>query len=268
MPWLAINGLNVGSLALVGEKPKGERRDIGDMSPAGDGSMSVTRQTRKRDLKFTTRPLTGGDAHAWESLLIGEGERWNFDANEYGSKGTGPVAGSFSIVASAGKFGAGFLRLPATTGSMTFAAVVTNLFGGTADWTVMIWRFETGAWHHYIVRSDTAKWVDGARNDAASTTWLTVVGGNVILANASGSAVDYDDLVCLPFKIVDSWAPVFGTSTSSFSALPYLNATGNLVNEQPTRRVLGMVSETVLVASSGGSRQADMKQLEVELKAA
>lgn len=271
MPWLALNGINVGAIASLGDAPKVEPRDIGDMSPAGDGSLRVTRQNRKWDFKLSTVPLKAVDAYAWEGLVIGEGETWSFDSSLYGSKGLGPNAGfNASVVAGSAKFGAGKLRVPATTGTITFNKAGYNASGAYVAFTAMVWRFEGGAWHHYIWRSDNAKWLDGVRNDAAVTTWLSVSTGSFTIANVSGAADDYDDLVILPYNIPDAWGPVFGTALEAFSALPYVHATGLMVPEQTTRRVLGACSSSVLVATPKGAttRQTDMKRLSIELKAA
>lgn len=277
MPWLALNGLNIGSLVAVADQPKSDRRDIGDMSPAGDGSMRVTRQARKRDLKFTSVPLTGADAYAWEALLIGEGEVWAFDKDNpeglYGSKGLGPSTGyNASIVSGPDggvfpRFGGGRMRLPLASGTVTFGGAARSIYSTTLAYTVMVWRYESPSWRHYIVRSDGAKWLDGVRNDAVSTTWLSESSGDITLANVSGSFVDYDDLVVLPYKIIDAWAAVFGTATQAFSPLPFLNATGDLVQEATSRRVLGSCSELVMVAVLGGVRRKDARVLDVELKA-
>ena len=270
MPWLALNGINVGAIAAVGDPPKSGRRDIGAKGPAGDGSLRVTRQTRKRDLSFTSVPLTSSVALAWEGLITGEGESWSFESSEYGSKGTGPAAGGvYSVPIGGGKFG-NCLRLPATTGLIQYPKTLLNSAGALMGWTVMVWRNEA-PYRHYIVRSDGAKFLNGVSSGIA-TAWLTAasapVSDGVQLTNTGGAAVDYDDLVILPYAIPDTWAAVFGTATSAFSALPYVNATGDLVNEQATRRVLGSVEETVMRATAGGLRLADMKKLSVELEAA
>lgn len=274
MAWLALNGMNVGAIASVGDAPKGDRRDIGEMGPAGDGSMRVTRQTRKRDLKFSTVPLTGALALAWESLIVGEGETWSFDTSEYGSKGGGPAAGGvYTLGGAAAKYGAGGLRLPATTGLIRYPATLYNLAAVIQGWTVMVWRQET-PFQHYIVRSDGAKWLNGISNPISTSSWLTVNTGGVPdgvqLANTSGLAVDYDELVILPYVIPDAWAPLmYAAHAAPWSALPFLNATGLVVTEQTTRRVLGTCSESILVATpKGGVRQPDMRRLEVDLKAA
>lgn len=270
MAWLTLNGIELAAIAHVGSPPKSPRREIGEMKEAGDGTMRITRQNRKRDLSFESVPLVRANAFAWEGLICGEGEVWSFDSSLYGSKGLGPNAGYNASIVTGGtpKFGGGHLRLPATTGTITFDNAAWNASGGYVAFTAMVWRFESGAWHHYIIRSDLAKWVDGVRNDAASTTWFSVSSGDVTLANTSGADVDYDDLVVLPYNILDAWAPIFGTALEAFSALPYLTAKGNLVPEAGSRRVLGKVNESYLVASSGGSRQNDVRRLEVELQAA
>jgi len=265
--WLKLNGVDLGPIAAVASEPKGERREIGDVSPALDGTMRVTRQTRKRDMSIETIPLTGSDAFAWESLVTGEGERWSFDASLYGSKGLGPVSGSgYSLVAGSAKFGSGKLRLAASTGMITYGNAALHSSGETLGSTIMVWRLESGTWHHYIVRSDGAKWFDGARNDALVTDWLVVAGANIALVNTAGAAQDYDDLVALPFKILDQWAEIFGTATTAFSSLPYLDATGLLVPEISVRRVTGTATEKVLVATAAGAVQHDMRKLSIELQ--
>lgn len=262
MSVLLVNGINLGAIVALFGDPKGDRRDIGDSGEASDGTFRITRQTRKRDFNFKTIPLSDSDAYSWESLLTGEGEAWSFDVSLYGSKGLGPSSSSgASLVSSTPKFGAQNLRLAATTGTITYAAAV-NSVGTTSAWTVCVWRYESGAWHHYIVRSDGSKWYDGVQNNALSTTWLSVSSGNVTIANTTGATVDYDDLVVLPFKIIDSWAASIGTASSAFAPLPFLDVSGDLVPESSSRRVLATVKES-LTKTGAGVRHS----LEVELKA-
>lgn len=264
MAVLSVNQINVGALIAAGDAPRVEVRDIGNEAQGADGTWRVTRSARKRDLKFKTVPLTAADALAWASLFAGEGESWSFDFSLYGSKGLGPSANvGCTVPGGSSKFGAGKLSVPATSGSITYAAAI-NSFGSTTDWTVGVWRStDSGAtWSHYLVRSDGAKWLNGARNDGTSTTWLTVSAGSVTIANTSGSAVLYDDLVVLPYKSVTAWGPTLGTATAAFSSLPLLNVAGDIVTEQATRLMLGKVTETVLKTGAGVR-----VGLEVELKA-
>lgn len=271
MSLLVINGINLGSIIAAGEEPKGARRDIGGEVIATDGTTVITRSSRKRDLKFRTIYLTETDALAWESLLIGEGEAWSFDTSLYGSKGLGPSASSgATVVGSATKFGAGKLNLAATTGTISYSFPTINMFNGSQIlWTISVWRStDSGStWTNYIVRgtafAQVAKWVDGVRNDGASTTWLTVASdGKVTIANTSGSAVQYDDLVVLPYWVLDTWPPVLGVSARAFTPLPYLDASGTWVPEQTFRRVFGQVEDSR--AKVMGTKSV---RLEVELKA-
>lgn len=271
MSVLTINEIVLGAIIAAGEEPKGGRRDGGGEAVATDGTTRITRSSRKRDLKFRSTFLTEADAHAWESLLIGEGEVWSFDATLYGSKGMGPSASSgATIVAGSAKFGAGKLNLAATTGTITYSFPAVNMFSSSVvNWSLEVWRStDAGAsWTNYFVRgtgaTQSAKWVDGVRNDAAVTTWLTVgADGAVTIANTTGAAVQYDDLVILPYWVLDAWPPVLGVATRAWPPLPYLDAAGTWVTEQPRRRVLGQVEDS-------RAKVAGLKtvRLEVELKA-
>lgn len=265
MAKLLVNGISAAAIIAAGDEPKGARRDVGDSGQAVDGTTRVSRRARKVDLSFKSQPLADADAAMWEAFLVGDGEAWNFDVSLYGSKGRGPSASTAAtLVSTHPKFGAKNLNLGATTGTITYAAAALNLFAAYVGYTVMFWRYESAAWHHYVVRSDGAKWKDGVRNDAASTTFLTVntTTGDVTIANATGSAVEYDDLVVLPFLVDDLWPQTFAAATAAYSSLPYLNLTGDLVREQATRVAVGEVS-TTHVRTGAGTRT----KLEVELKA-
>lgn len=272
MTVLAVNGINVGAIIAAANEPKGERRNIGAEILAADGSWRTTRQTRKRDVKFTTIPLTKDDAFVWESFFVGEGEVWSFNTSLYGSKGLPASANVGCTIASGSpKFGAAKLIVPATTGSIAFAAG-PNLYGSFNNWMLSVWRStDSGStWTNYIINGTSTtqlqKWVDGVRNDAATTTWLTMSStGTATIANTSGSAVWYDDLVILPFSVPTTWPPVWGVRTTAFPSLPYLELSGDLVPEQPLRTVLGEANEATLkIAGSGGALK---QRLEVEFKA-
>jgi hypothetical protein len=269
--WLGLNGIDLSAIASARAQPDEPRRDIGIKAPADDGSLVWSRVKRKRDFSFTSILVLGTEAAAWAGLVSGDGEHWSFDASLYGSKGLGPT-GTLNAVQIAGtpKFGAGVLRVNATTGTITYAAAIADPSGGVNKWTVMVWRFEGGVWHHYIVTSAGHKWLDGVRADGTSTTWLTVNGtsGNVVISNATGAAQDYDDLVCLPYEILDTWGPTFGTAVAAFSELPYLTATGLLVTDASSRRMCGDCSMKVQRAAKAGAVQKDMRVLAVTLQEA
>lgn len=265
MAVLSINGINAGALIAAGDEPKGERRDIGEMSQATDGTLSITRQARKRDLRFKSVPITRSDADAWESLIIGEGEVWSFDSSLYGSKGLGPSANvGCTQQTNTSKFGTGRLHVPDTTGSISFPAA-SNIFGKSTDWSVGVYRSTDGAfsWAHTFVRSDGAKWIDGVRNDGASTTWLSVTSGVVTIENTGFASFLCDDLVILPFKVLDAWPPLIYARAAAYPPAPYVDLTGDWVTEQSARRALGMAAATMIKTASTGSRV----RLDVEFKA-
>lgn len=263
MPKLALHGINLGSIMAANAEPKITVRDIGDTSVAVDGTSRLTRSATKYDTTFKSIPLTRTDANAWRSLIRGEGDCWSFDANLYSGKGQGPSA-STNVTQSAGsaKYGAGKLSVGATTGTVTYPSAV-NAFGLNTLWTVGVWRFESAAWHHYVVRSDGTKWLDGVVDGAAVTTWLTVGSGNVTIANATGSPVLYDDLVVLPFEVLDAWPAQWFAAGVAFGAPPVLPLTGDLVHEQASRAVIGKAESSGVIKTGDGIRVS----LDVELRA-
>ncbi len=126
MTILTVNKINVGHIISVVEEPKGGRRDIGNLSEgSADGSIRISRQGRKRDLKFKTVPLSNSDANSWEGLFIGEGDVWTFDTSTgfYSSKGLGPAINvNCSIASGSPKYGSAKLIVGATTGSILYEA--------------------------------------------------------------------------------------------------------------------------------------------------
>ena len=182
-------------LAIADGGARQEIREIGESSRAVDGTLRKTRVTSKKSWNLETNWLDPEDAKAWLALIRGEGHVVGFDSTlqEYSSKGLPPTSGSYTVNASGGKFG-GCVTLPATTGTIVYTPA-----GLGSEWTVAVFRYETATWNHYVVDSSARKWMNGTRNDALSTTWLSVSSGVVTLANVSGSAVDYDELTILPF---------------------------------------------------------------------
>ncbi len=275
-PWLALNGINLGAMASIAGA-KSARRDVGQIATTVDGSLNVSRSKRKHDLSFDSVPLSGDDAFAWESLLIGEGEVWNFDDSLFGTKGLGPSAVSGAARnSSSPKFGTDMLRVPGSTGTITFPGAGLNSAGVDNGSTVMFWRNETG-WHHYTITKDGAAWKDGVRNDSlAAPAWLTFGAagtGDVTISHDGSTTVDYDDLVILPFRVLNDWPPIWGVATTAFSPLPHLNATGAMVRENYTlngatpRVVIGTCSDAaVLVGRRSSSLQHDLRRLVIELK--
>lgn len=267
MPWFTINGIELAGIAAIASPPAGDRRDIGSQTEAGDGSLIITRQTRKRDLKFGTVPLGRADAYAWEGLLAGESAVWSFDTEFgfYSSKGD-PGDGVGVVQGTTKKYGTAALQVDG--GEAWF----TTGMGLVAPWTVALWaRPSTDPWVHYVLRSDGAKWVDGTRNDAFGIdSLLEVAAGDVVLTNQAPVNAEYfDDLVVSPFLWLDTWPAQVFAAGQPFGPAPYLTAAGNLVPEATTRRMgLVSMSEKVIVANRGSGLEHDVRQLEFQLKGA
>lgn len=237
--FLTVNKI---AISVANESAQVEEQEHGGArSRAHDGTLRSFVQAFKRAWSVETPIETQANLEAIKALARGRGHHWNFDADLYSDKGLNGSANTGTTqTAGSAKFGAGKMTVGATTGTITFAA---NL--GTR-WTVMVWRYEGAAWVHYIVTYDgttTKKWVDGVSNDGASTTWLSVSGGSATIANTTGAAVHYDDLVLLDYVMPTGWAATWGVLTAAFSALPVLSVDGDLIPNGPVN-CLGSVGNT------------------------
>lgn len=219
MAFLTLNGVEI---PVLDGNASRSRVLIGERGRAFDGTFRSSVRARKRQWSLATPVVTKAEADAIVGLVEGQGHHWSFDADLYSDKGlVGTGAGaSVGTTSPSPKFGAG--RLGITTGNTaTFALSL----GGA--WTVMVWQWDGAAWDHYVVTSAGHKWVNGIRNDAATTTWLAVSSGTLTLSAPSAAAY-YDDLVALPYVIPAAWAEVWGVATSAFSALPRLAMAGDI----------------------------------------
>lgn len=248
--WLKLNGIETSALASAPDNVNGTRREIGERAPASDGTTRLTVQTLKRDVSFKTVALTVGDAFTWESFIRGEGHVWQFeDFGLYSSKGSVPQdTTGCSIVAGSAKFGTHKLRI-ASGQFQTDTDALTNMAGYFGDYTVMFWKStDSGAtWHHYVLRSDGVKWLDGATTGASFAAFLSIGGsGDVTLQ----SNADFDDFVCLPFKVLDTWPALFYARSASYPNTPFIEASGAMVPEQATRLVAGDATDVVFKSAS------------------
>lgn len=263
MSALKLSGIEVDAVVAASEDIKQSTRDVGEQSEASDGTMHQTRSARKLDFAFQSVPLTLAAAAAWWAFFSGEGEVWSFDANLYGSKGSGPSSTTGTVAQSLGsaKYGAGKLEFTGAA-SITWAGAAKNSFARADTWTISLWR-NAGTWTHYVVNSAGQKWVDGVRNDAATTTFLSVSSGDVTLSNSAGT-VTFDDLVVVPYLMPTDWPAQLAAAAAAFSPLPALALTGDFVTEQSSRLVLGAAREGRYQKVAGG---VVLVTLDVELVA-
>jgi hypothetical protein len=248
----AINGA---VLAIADGEASVTTEAIGSSDRNVAGTMVPSIRAVKAAYSVTVTPETMDARTAWQKLLRGYGDVWHFDestGNNWqwsvnGRPAASGVANGSSLAS--GKFSRGLRILAAHTVTWT-----TNT---GSNWTIMVWYYTGGAWHHYIVRSDAAKWVDGVRNDSATTTFMGNTSTTTTLGNpASGGNQDFDDLVVLPYKVTAPMAEAFGMNTAAFSDLPALTLRGDLTDgESVTVRCVAESSTDVIQGVSSGTFQ-------------
>jgi hypothetical protein len=265
MSWLAISGIDLSAIAATAQDPKGDRRDIGDVSPANDGTMRATRQVRKRDFSFQTVPLKGADAFVWESLITGAGDVWSFDSSKYSSKGTGGDGTGTTIQASVVKFGAGALKVP---NGDTWETVGLGL---PAAFTMAVWyRVDSGAWNHWVWQGGgTNIWLNGVRTPGGAHPFDYDSGDAILEQAGAGTNFYFDDFVACPYLWPATWpALVYGLG-AAFSPLPYLTCAGDLVPEAATRSMIGKASVAKVLRANpttvAGGAAKDVQVLQVDL---
>lgn len=261
-PWFAVNGIELAGITAIASAPTTEGRDVGAQDEAADGSLILTRQARKRDFSFTSRPIAGDDARSWAGLLTGEGHVWSFDAGHYSSKGVTGAGGT--VQSTVKKYGAKALQVSAAD------VWLSNPIENEGEWTLAVWhRVDSGAFKHEVVRSDGARWVDGVRDDAYTVDGAADFSDDcVVLENASGTHY-YDDLVFSPYLWLEDWAEQVYASGLPFGPAPFLTASGRLVPEAESRRMACVrCDERILVGTLEDERHHDLRELSVELRGA
>lgn len=208
MPFLKVNGVTVKVAVTEGERQPGM---IGTTERAENGDLVRDRVRGFTDLAFTTPLLGASETQALRHLIEGYGQVWSFASSLYGSKGKGPstLTNTAQASGSGPVSGTGRLVVGATTGVVHYpgAALRSGVYD-TTKWHVMVWRNEgTPSWKHYQIGS-AGSWKDGAT--VAAPSWLTVTpGGTVQITNTTGAAVEYSDLVVLPFEVPSTWVAMF-----------------------------------------------------------
>lgn len=174
-------------------------------------------------------------ADTLDALLLGRFHRWALNVDLFSTTGLGPAPG---YTATIGAIGSGRL---ANSRAVTITSVDFQTSLQSGKWAIGAWLYEASAWVHYWVRSDGAKWVDGVRNDAASTTWLSVAAEGGAFSIAGGVVVD--EIQVIELNACDEALEAFYTwmaagSGQAFSDAPYLVLDGDVIRNRPVE-VLG-----------------------------
>jgi hypothetical protein len=228
MSALTINGIEV-PVGKDGFSCSLEESGARARSQSGKYLCTIQRRWHKR---MGTALVTDSElAEALAGLINADGIGWSFDTDLYADgKGLGAVTTGTTptVVASdlapAPKYGVKLLKVPAS-------ATATWTHGlAAAGYTVCVWSYVSGAWHHYAKRSDygSGYWTDGVYG-VGSTTIFSATANAVTLAAGGGAAQDYDDLLYFPFLVPSTWFATLFASSTAFPKPPLLTGGGDLL---------------------------------------
>lgn len=248
MAFLTLNGIT----APVQEGKWQKSADvIGASARSVNGKLRSTFVANKRKFNGTLIPLDRDTADAWRRLLLGEADYLSWDASLYSGKGVPPNAGNAATIENGTPLFGNYVNTNGSALSYTFG-------GTTVNWGVSVWKHNGLLWDHYFVRNNTAKWLNGVRNDATPTPFLTV-GINNTVTLAAGAI--YDDLFFMPFYPPDSW-PVDIFAASTAMNYPELNAAGNAI-DGGLMVVASAYTGTEVMYSVGPIKQREMVSFEL-----
>lgn len=236
--FLRLNGITV---PVASDSADVTPEDIGSTVRASDGTPLFNRRAVKHKWAGKTVITTAAEALAWLRLVTGKGHVLNWESNNhYTSKGLAPavIGANFTIVAAGAKYGSYRANSASAAGNIGY----WNVFGSTSPWTVALWKQNVtageGIYTHVVVRSDGAKWSNGARNDGLGTPYLLVSAGQMILGQAANN-IYFDDVVALPYLVPTDWPTQMHAFGSAFGALPRLTADGLFIEGNTATTVKG-----------------------------
>jgi len=233
---LTINGWEISAAdgSIMRESTFRGSRERGKSGQHRDG-----RRDHKRawDAVTTVQDLEVADAI--QGLVQGLGHVWAYKDGIAASTGAKPTADSDVVfVATGGRYD-GHL-------SIQSAAVISHNVPVGHSWTMMGWVDDgTGqGWQHMALRSDGAEFIDGV--SAAGPSGIFVVIDTANLFNLNGvdrtganAAIQVDELVIVPWFAPDDAIRSFATYALPFSPLPFVDLSGDIVEDPLFVRVRG-----------------------------
>jgi hypothetical protein len=306
MPYLQVNGVTVAS-AAGGVRESFD--DIGAGDADGIiGNVMRQRTRRRRTWTFRTPPMVASKALALDKLIEGFGMRWprlyvDGTASAYSSTGVtysvnsgtvtltttgGPTPVPLRATIASGGY-AGF-RLQNRMGVHRF-----NGWNPAVDgFTIICWRYWTAAegvvagWYRTIITGTTTFARGAAANPVGVTQYRNGVAGSYNLGRCFGvdnaspfvalhgylntnaaSAVDFADVLFLPFALPSSWVSGIDTFMQSYplSDLPMLWLSGDGIPDSSPVLVMGRVREMLQAPGTlEGVNAATHRMLEIELR--
>jgi hypothetical protein len=200
--------------------------EIGSRGRSFRGKARQSIRAAKRQWRITTPPLAQEMALAVRGMLRGAGVSWGFDVfvEPYSDNGLWPEAGMTTAALSAAQKKYGLRSCYFAVGQQAGWCV-----GVEPRWSCLHWRRVAGVWHHYLIRDDGVKALNGAQAapDTAYCSYSSATG--VLAFTAPTEAYYLDDLVWLPFRLPVAWATAIYDRNAAFPARPSVELVGDLV---------------------------------------
>lgn len=234
---MTINGWTV---PVRNDSVRTERHEVGARGSSVGGVPFVDIQFEGDAWQFSTSPLSLQEARALKRLLAGQGHRWTFEDGG---------AGNAWKYATSGAVASALLNASRATDNPKFGIAQLSMSTGgyvswdldLSSWTAMVWR-DTGAGFALYLETSGGLYYRGG-SAVAQEDWFDVAAGVFSLYNDSGSTVDFDDLVVLPFDVSAGQAAAFSARTTEWPSPADLVMSGDIVggetvyvrtNEPPT----------------------------------
>lgn len=273
MSFLTINGVR---LPVELESFDQQEREVASTVFAQSGVVRKSRAALKVDISCSTIPIPQDEASIWQLMISGEGDAWDM-TTFYTRKGS-------SVIVTGASLTGGYLKIPAA-GSPGTGVLNYNFFPEALGWTIFVRRYTDDGGGapvspiNYIVRSDGAKWVNGVRNDAAVTTWLTATITSATLSGQTGASpandIYYQNAWAFPDIIPQTWIEGGMYSNMQFWGLfysPRLRVEGDAIlrgGPSNYRRCIGTVNRNTAVRGvMSGVLRRNLRRLDLKLSEA
>ncbi|MFY0577990.1 hypothetical protein ACN28S_30010 [Cystobacter fuscus] len=206
------------------------------------GTYFKTQKGQRGIWEFTTEVMPLTEARAWEGLLSGQYDTWNFDAVTANSaRSLQPITTNGVIVTNGGRFGS-----PDHTYQVNgLTSFNLGLLDSANQWSCSFMMKTAAVWAHWCVIGGTTPvfYKDGIVVAAPAYVVFGVSNGRLLLHlyPNNGSSYQIDELVAFRFAIPSSWVSQIRSYmlAQKYPVAPYLE----LVSEAQT--VTKLVKATV-----------------------
>lgn len=242
MAFLRINGLDVSAMVddfeLLDVSVEGYERTVSD-------SLEGVTYAVKKQITFTTEPLTRADAVAIEGWVRGRGHYWSFSRTDAATTRFSLNSNEGGLTFSTGTSGAsGFFGAHSLQVDNAASRTATAQFGSNGDWTIAFYT-ANGSSPDFI--ATTVKSLAGTRtNSLAGVSVATIACISVTAASGflevrlrgrlastplTSATASFDELRVMPYSVTTamlgalqttSWIPTGGPAL-----MPYVTVSGD-----------------------------------------